>query len=134
MTKGFIKFDATSEADWFEYNEMKFLIGPYYGHNFRKVLGANYNWADAEGITREGAKYFKDLPAIEANKKIYRLYADSLLLDWEGVTEGGKKLKYTPDAAFDLLVEYDDFAQFVIASAIDVRKKQLNIQDETVKN
>jgi hypothetical protein len=134
MAKGFKKFDPKDEAEWFEYNEMKFLIGPYFGTNYKRVVGDTYTYEDATGLTKEGVLFFKGISAKEASKKIYRIYADALVLDWEGVTEEGKVLKFTPNAVYDLLCEYEDFAQFVFASSLDLRKKQLDIEDEIVKN
>lgn len=39
--------------------------------------------------------------------------AETILLDWEGLEEGGKKIKYSTENAARLLEEYPDFRQVV---------------------
>lgn len=50
-----------------------------------------------------------------ANEVQARVLAESVLLDWEGVTKAGKPIKYTPDLAFEYLnnPRFRDLAQFV---------------------
>lgn len=50
-----------------------------------------------------------------------RCLADSILLGWEGFTKAGKELKYTPEAAYDLLHANLDFRNEIaeLASAED---------------
>lgn len=44
---------------------------------------------------------------------ICKLLAETILLDWKGVEEGGKEVPYSKETAADFLKRYPDFRQMV---------------------
>lgn len=46
-----------------------------------------------------------------------KIYASTILLNWEGITADGKNVKYTEAKALEYLTEYDDFRAVVIEIA-----------------
>lgn len=95
-------------------------------------------WFDIEGVFRaklarfankEHAKSIKELmrpiekgiriPGKDDAEKIHeavcRAMANCVLLDWEGMTEGGKELPYSKNKAYELLRDVDDFKEILIS-------------------
>ena len=132
--KGFNTFDPKSEAKWYEFNEMKFLIGPIFGTKYQTVLNKQFNWADAEGIDKKGASHFDTLTIEESTKKLYKLYAEALVLDWQDVTLNGVAKVFDQNEVCELMCEHSDFSAFVMRSSIELRKAQIAEKEKIVKN
>jgi hypothetical protein len=50
--------------------------------------------------------------------KLYiEVIAKTVLLDWGGLTDNGKKLDYNHDNAVKMLTDYPDFLEFIVAEA-----------------
>lgn len=58
----------------------------------------------------------------------------AVLVDWEGVEDEGKVVKYTNDAAYKILKEYPDFADDVMAIANNVSNFQDAVEEAEIKN
>ena len=48
------------------------------------------------------------------------LLAETIILDWEGLTSGGQELKYSKSCARDLLVDLRDFRDFVARASSEM--------------
>lgn len=55
----------------------------------------------------------------EETRLLCECVGESILLDWEGFTKGGKPLKYSSDAASQLLLAHIDFREDIIGMAQD---------------
>lgn len=60
--------------------------------------------------------------------------AHTILVDWEGFERGGKTLKYSADAAFELLFRSMDFRNEITALALEEEHFRTEEEDEQVKN
>lgn len=58
----------------------------------------------------------------------------AVLVDWEGVEDEGKVVKYSNDAAYKILKEYPDFADDVMAIANNVSNFQDAVEEAEIKN
>lgn len=59
------------------------------------------------------------LPIEKQTEIICESYVNTVLLDWEGFTDGGRALKFTPETAKTLLVVHMDFRDDVTRYAAD---------------
>jgi len=134
ISKGFKKYDPKSEAEWFEYNEMKFLIAPMGNAFQKKKITEMFTLKDAIGLEEFGALAFEDVKANVAIGRVYELYAKSLVLDWENVEEKDKPLKFSHEKVHEWMMEYNEFATFVTGKAQELRKKLFDAKEELVKN
>jgi hypothetical protein len=88
----------SQEGVWADFLGGRFLLARR-GHEYNARLGQLYN---------ENLAVIKDKDNAEVSTKkvleIYqRAFADTVLKDWEGITENGKKLEYTPEVGFRIL-------------------------------
>ncbi len=67
-------------------------------------------------------------------KCVTQAMARTVLLDWEGIEEDGKKVLYSFDEARRLLTEYKEFRDQVSEIASELETFQDNEDEETVKN
>lgn len=134
ISKGFKKYDPKSEAEWFEFNEMKFLIAPMGNPAQKKKITELFTLKEAIGLEEMGALAFEDVKANVAIGRTYEMYAKSLVLDWENVEENGKPLKFSQEKVHEWMMEFSDFANWVVKQAQALRKKQNEAKEELVKN
>ena len=59
--------------------------------------------------------------------------SQTILLDWEGVTEGGKPVAYTPEVGHRYMTLSRDFMEFVEDASKDMAKFQDEADAENVK-
>lgn len=77
-----------------------------------KVRSTNfkpYKVATAGLARRSGKKLRTDVGLVDFTVTGGKALAEHILLDWDGVTENGKPLKYDPKKALALLISDDDF-------------------------
>jgi len=130
----FKKYDPKSEAEWFEYNEMKFLIAPF-GNTFqKKVITEMFTLKEAIGLEENGALTFEDVKANVAIGRLYQLYSKSLVLDWEKVEENEKPLAFSADKIHEWMMEHTEFANWVTSTSQQLRKKLSTAKEELAKN
>jgi len=67
-------------------------------------------------------------------KVLCDVLAETVLLDWEGFTTGGKALKYSKEAAKDLLAKHVDFRNEVVDLATTEEIFRDNLQEDSTKN
>lgn len=134
ISKGFTKYDPRSEAEWYEYNEMKFLVAPMGNAFQKKKITEMFTLKEAIGLEEAGALAFEDVKANVAIGRVYELYAKSVVLDWENVEENDKPLKFNAEKIHEWMMEYPEFANFITGKAQDLRKKQFEAKEALVKN
>ena len=130
----FKKYDPKSEAEWFEWNGMSFLIAPMGNAHQKKTITEMFTLKEAIGLEESGALAFDDVKANVAMGKVYRLYAYSLVLDWKNVEEDEKELTFSHDKIHEWMMEYAEFANWIVGKAQELRKKQFEAKEDVVKN
>lgn len=60
--------------------------------------------------------------------------ADTILIDWKGISEDGKAVPYTRDNAIRLLTDYKDFRDQVSAFSTELALFQDRQEEATIKN
>lgn len=69
-----------------------------------------------------------------ANEILCRAMAKTILVDWKGMTEDGKTLPYSEEAAFRLLVELNDFRALISTLSTQASSYRKAEKDKTAKN
>lgn len=129
----FKKYDPRSEAKWCEWNEAKFLIAPMDNPYQKKESTKHFTLAETLNMETQGPEALKGM-ANESIKRMYGLYAASLVFDWQDVKDGKKDLKFDTAKVAEWMVEYDDFANFVIRSSIEIRDEREKETEDIAKN
>lgn len=130
----FKKYDPKSEAKWCEWNGMEFLIAPMGNSHQKKTITEMFTLKEAMGLEEQGALAFEDVKANVAMGNVYRLYAHSLVFDWKNVEDDGKPLTFSHDKIHEWMMEFGEFANWVIGEATKIRYDQLAAKEEVVKN
>lgn len=130
----FKKYDPKSEAVWKEWKDMKFLIAPMGNAHQKKTITEMFTLKEAIGLEEYGALTFEDVKANVAMGKVYRLYAYSLVLDWQDVEEDTLPIKFSHDKIHEWMMEHGEFANWIILEATKLRKEQLEAAEALVKN
>lgn len=134
ISKGFKRYDPKEEAEWHEYNEMKFLICPIGTPLQKKKIKELFTLKEAVALEEHGAMAFDDVKANVAIGRVYQLYSQSLVLDWKDVEENGKKLAFSAEKIHEWMMEFPEFANWITLTASELRTKQLEAKEELVKN
>ena len=130
----FKKYDPKSEAVWKTWNEIEFLIAPMGNTHQKKKITEMFSLKEAIGLEENGALAFEDVKANVAMGKVYQLYAHSIVLDWKNAEEDGKELPFSHEKVHEWMMEYGDFAAWVISEAQTVRREVFEKKEEVVKN
>ncbi len=129
----FKKYDPKEEAKWKDYKGLKFLIAPVGSVSYKNALLKNLTLKQATAIEAEGPAAL-DMPGDEALSKIYKIYSDSVVLDWDGVKNGEKELKFSKEKVLEWMNGFDEFANFVVSASHEIREEVLKEQAEVEKN
>lgn len=134
INKVFKKYDPKSEAEWFEYHEMKFLIAPMGNTYQKKKITELFSLKDAVGLEEFGAMAFEDVKANVAIGRVYELYSKSLVFDWENVEENGKPIKFSQEKIHEWMMEHSEFGAWITTKAIELRNKKVEVKEDLIKN
>ena len=74
------------------------------------------------------------LPSAVETKINCQVLADTVLLDWKGMTLDGKKLEYSKEAAFELLMRHIDFRNDVVDLATAGQTFHTEFAEDSEKN
>lgn len=129
----FKKYDPKSECEWREWNDAKFLIAPMDNPYQKKEATKHFTLAETLSMETQGPEALKGMAA-DSIKRMYGLYAASLVFDWENVKDGKKDLKFDVNKVHEWMVEFDDFANFVIRSSVEIRDKRNEETEAIAKN
>lgn len=96
--------ESRKDGAWFSYEGAEFLIA--YAHRPEFVR------ASARLKRRYPDSKIKADPAL-GTRFVCELMAETVLLDWRGVTNDGVPVKYTPEKAVKILMEIEPFREWV---------------------
>lgn len=74
------------------------------------------------------------LPQAKADEITIKTMAQTILLDWKGISYGGKPLQYSVENAIKLLTESEDFRTLVSTLSNDRKTFQQEIEEIITKN
>jgi hypothetical protein len=133
--KNFIKkYDPKSEGEWFEYQEeVKFLIAPMRNPEMKKKLLEEFTLDEATKLEEHGATGLEGKGNI-ALGRVTRVYAKSLVFDWDGITENEEKSKFSNDKIHEWMMEDSAFSNWVLDKANELLVKKHKAKEEVVKN
>ena len=95
----------------------------------------NYKSAQAKKMSRyKLAARSKTIPDSAWEEIFNELVAETILLDWDGITENGQKIPYSQDAALRAISELKDFREVVMSFADDMTNFKEEMDDDTEKN
>lgn len=60
--------------------------------------------------------------------------SQEVLIGWRGIKDGGKTVKYSPDAAYKLMKKYEDFQEDVLTAANERETFRKQVVEENEKN
>jgi hypothetical protein len=118
--------DLESQGTWMDYgDDVRFLVARKSNPKYKSFISRKY---------RENERIISSTANVErADQVSERLMLEAtatyLLLDWEGVVEGGKPIKYSPSKAIQVLDDHDDLRADIEAYA-DNRENYLAEKDE----
>lgn len=90
-------------------------------------------------LREENEDVLKDDTTEEAQAKLLEIsglaMAETVLTDWRGILdEDGNELPYSKEAAFDLLKNYEEFADVVFNLSLETEQYRRFKESESVKN
>ncbi len=59
--------------------------------------------------------------------------AKTIILGWEGITDGGEKVKFSPETAKKFILKYEDFRKLVTSFATDINNYRAAQEAENKK-
>jgi len=86
-----------------------------------RIGNPNYNLAmQALSLTSSGSSFGKDKTTI-SDDELVSILASTVVVDWKGLTEQGKEVKYSVKKAKEILLDprYQDLRRWVIRMASD---------------
>lgn len=119
---------AEIEGVWVDLGEeSKLLIARAFNDNFVKAWRAL-----PTGLRRRIDK--GNVSRKEDLKLFSGLLSDSILLDWTGLSDEGKVIKYSKENATKMLAKYKEFRNFVWEMAGDIQLFRNEELEEDIKN
>jgi len=93
------------------------------GAHLLVARAGNDNWnAEYQRIPRTIRRKIENPPKVSEqfrDEKICELMANTILLDWRGLADEGKEIKYSKENAKKLLLKYPEFRDFVFQLSND---------------
>lgn len=74
------------------------------------------------------------LPEGKALEIMADIMSKTILLDWEGLSEGGKEIKYSQQKAKEIMMQYPQFMDAVTEIASDNELYRLSVREEAKGN
>lgn len=125
-----VDLKAETEGVWKDFYGAKVLIARTGNEKFNKKLNEVFE-KHREDLSK------KDEAADKlADRLMVEVFADTLILDWEGIAYQGKEVKYSRQAVIDLLSppEMRDFRYELLSLADDAENFRLQLEEEQTKN
>lgn len=76
----------------------------------------------------------KTVPDDVWNAMFNELIAETILVDWDGITKDGKPYPYSRENALQAIAELKDFRELVMSFAVDLDNFKQDVQEATEKN
>jgi hypothetical protein len=122
---------AELEGVWLPVGDAKFLIARHNNARYQAAWRRHMrpHW-DA------GTETFKQLPADEAIRITCDTLAETILLGWEGVTEGGEPVPYSKEKALEYLMDpaMHDFRELIVEASQDQARYRDRQLEAAAKN
>ena len=137
MTTGFFKkYDPKTQAKWYEYQDMKFLIAPLRNPLHKKELLKNFKWEELGKIDDVGfAEAFKDQTAEFSYNKMHTINGLTLVFGWENVLDdNGKAMSFDQSLVVEKMLEDAEFGAWVQSKATDLLIERFDEKAQVVKN
>jgi hypothetical protein len=119
------------QADWFEKEGASFLIAPAGNLKQQELLQQTFTVKELIEMDQNGGVLDNGQDADSFLTKMKEISAKSLLLDWKGVYQGDKEVKYSLAKAIEYL-KYEQFANWVAKQsqelADNANKKEQEIE------
>jgi len=120
--------EAEKGGVWFEIGEgghvkIARLNNPIYRANFRKKIEP-YRQAVEMGTMDDDS----------ADKILIQVLAETIVVDWKGLTDEGENVPFTRDKAIELMTEYPDFRNFIVRNAENMNNFRLSMMEVDMGN
>jgi hypothetical protein len=118
-----------SDGVWFQIDEQGAKL------KIARANNINYKAAQQKKMSRyKHAARAKTIPDSAWEEMFNELIAETILLDWEGITENGKPLPYSTEAALQYLTDMKDFRELVMGYADDMANFKDELDEDSEKN
>jgi hypothetical protein len=124
------QFRETKEEElgrWFEFGDARLLIASLRSAKFREAIALRCKPYRAQA--RRGM-----LPSDVLDSITTEELANHILLAWEGITENGKTVKYSREAALRFLKEFPKFNELVLEFAGNEAAFIDELEEEGIEN
>lgn len=125
------KTDESKEQDgvWVQLDDGKSRL------KIARNLNARYRAAQQLKMQRyKMAAKVKTIPDDVWNDMFNELIAETILVDWEGITKDGKPYPYSKENALEAIAELKDFREMVMGFAVDMDNFKQELDEGTEKN
>ena len=130
----FKKYDPKTQAKWYTYQDGgDFLIAPMDNPLQQKAATKVFTLAESMRMEAHGPEGLEGMAA-DAIAKIYRVYAESLVIDWREIKDGDKELKFDSKKVHEWMTDHSEFANFVIGKAVELAGEIRKENEELAKN
>lgn len=129
----FKKYDPKSEAVWKEYKGAEFLIAPQGNKYQQKEMLNEFTLQEASDFENQGPLAFGGMKAGESLKKVYGLYAKTIIFDWKLESDDDKPIKFTPAKCLEFMMEDLEFSNWVLLASQEVAREKDKVEEEIEK-
>lgn len=129
----FKKYDPKSEAVWKEWNGAEFLIAPQGNKYQQKEMLNEFTLQEASDFELKGPLAFSGMKAGDSLKKVYGLYAKTIIFDWKLEDDNGKPLKFTPEKCLEFMMSELEFSNWVLVASQEVAREKEKVEEEIEK-
>lgn len=130
LTKSYVEIDSQLAEDGVEVDlgeGAAIIIRPMRNEQFKKYLNTLLKPYERRiQQKRMDAKLQDDLTR--------KAVAKHVLIGWKGIEVEGKKVKYTPEAAEELMKRFEDFQEDVLTAAMSSETFRQEVVEENEKN
>lgn len=119
ITKVYQVTDEATAGKWFDVGN---------GARLKVAKGGNERHENALKRLRRPYRNMRNIPDDVIDTITIKAMAEAILIDWEGIEEGGKAVKCTPDKRLEYLTAYPDFKEQV--ANISMNFKNFTVDDE----
>lgn len=127
IKKSFASSPAEQSGVWFSEGDARFKVASFNSPDYRARLEELMEPHQREVRRKKFSRQARD-------EVIARAMADHVLVNWENVTDGGKAIPYSRDAALDLMLRYPKFFDLIKGWAADEAAFQEQEDSDGVAN
>ena len=104
--KTYGSMDPKDHAEWHTFNDAEFFIAPNNTPAFKTAAMKQFGLNDIQSGMEGKSAY-------EVMKIECAIKAETILLDWKGVTNEGDEVKYSKEKAHEYLLNFEPFREWV---------------------